>query len=114
MTWEYLAGFFDGEGNILFYEANEPPRRYPRCALTQTKERGGELLKEIYDFLMESRIRPNALYKRINVVGNDDHRLIVTGRGNVWKMLTGMLPHLRIKKLEALEAITEIEQALEA
>ncbi len=97
MSWEYLAGFFDGEGNIRF-------GRGLQLSMAQGGPRGRALLEEIATFLashgvsatvglMKSRGDPH-----INV-------LWVTGREKVILVLCRLLPYLRIKEPTAQDTI---------
>ena len=102
MTWEYLGGFFDGEGNILFYRnQNKNCAEYPRIYMSQSFERGRRLFEEIRPFLLEEGIRPNKPVTVQKAIGGPEHRLIITGRKNCVRFLLAIMPYLRIKLDEA-------------
>ena len=100
MTWEYVAGFFDGEGNI-----NMPHglRCKPRVTFYQSGERGLDILYEISAFFaydVESH-----LYRisRKNPNSQIMYQLKIYGRDNVRRFLRLIYPYLRVKRIEALD-----------
>lgn len=111
MTWEYLAGFFDGEGNIsLQRQKHNGEGRYsrgsPRISIVQAEERGRKLLEEIAEF-----IRPYGIPSVVEMhqAGTDKwkkaYHLRVTGFNGVIQFLGHLFPYLHIKKLEAQDLI---------
>ncbi len=104
MSWQYIAGFFDGEGNVILFQTTDSPRLSPRITITQFKDRGGKLLDEIRAFLADSGIKCNTPY-HLNRTGNDDHRLVITGRSNVEGFIKGVFPYLHIKKVECQDCL---------
>lgn len=111
MSWEYLAGFFDGEGHIgLGRQKHCGEGRFsrgaPRVTLVQAHERGRLLLEEIKAFLQAHNILSvveihQQASKRISL----SFRLRITGFNGCERFLEGVFPYLRIKKVEAQDLL---------
>lgn len=110
MSWEYIAGFFDGEGHVSLNRQQKNgegqfSRGNPRVTLVQAHERGKNLLEEISLFLTE-----NAITSVVEIHDDGEHRskcyrLRITGFRGVVPFLTAVFPYLRIKKLEAQDIL---------
>lgn len=112
MSWEYFAGFFDGEGTIFVKR-----RMSPIVILGQSGPRGKALLSEIIEFLRASGITPssevptpNSRTKRgaCSKQGKrykDFWQFQVANRPDALELLRRLLPYLRIKKVEAEDAL---------
>ena len=96
MTWEYLAGFFDGEGWIGIPSQAETLHISPRVIITQSKLRGKILFEEIKSFLSVANIKSTVRCAR-----EDMWNLNISGRNNVILFIERLMPYLHIKKLEA-------------
>lgn len=92
ISWEYLAGFVDGEGCIKIYTK---PSGYKvvRCTIGQ-KHR--EVLDQIQTFLMTN----NAI-----TLSRGCYYLQLNSRIDVEHFLLGILPYLIVKKQDALAVL---------
>jgi hypothetical protein len=106
MSWQYLAGFFDGEGNVGIYQ-NRARRGngMPVVCVCQSGERGRLLLEEISEFLKPLGIKCYFGSKKAHGNVQAQHILRVCNRGNVQMFLRGVFPYLRIKKVEAQDVL---------
>lgn len=111
MTWEYIAGFFDGEGHCSLSSQKlngegHFTRGNPRVTIVQSLERGRALFEEIQEFLSDRSITSVI---EVHNEGDDrcrkSYRLRVTGFKGVVAFLSGVFPYLRIKKVEAQDLL---------
>jgi intein/homing endonuclease len=109
MTWEYLAGFFDGEGCL-----QTTALRRPYLSVAQSQPRGRQLLEEIKQFLVEQGVTPTKIASVGYTRSKRRHRtqrvrhmhyLVITRRQDVALICRGMFPYLRIKKIEAQDTL---------
>lgn len=104
MNWSYVAGFFDGEGNIHMSFGG---RCKTRIAIYQSGERGLVILKEIARFLAEEDMIESRIVTsdRSSKGWKEMHQLAITQRDCVRCFLSWILPYLRIKKVEAQDVL---------
>lgn len=74
MTWQYIAGFFDGEGCI--HKVKNRRFNYS-IHLTQTEEVGRILMNEISDFLAAQEIGCH-VYDRTNKLKSKSGKILTT------------------------------------
>lgn len=99
VSWQWLAGFFDGEGHAAI-------RRYKDTSfffagLAQSGREGEQVLADIKEFLGTRDItvnvrrdaKPSPLSKR------PMFRLTIQNRKNVVAFLTGIIPYVRVKRV---------------
>ena len=107
LWWAYIAGFFDGEGCIFVSSLT------PHVIVSQSGERGRQVMDDIEGFLASKGVshihRVHKVYK-----GNKAHYLPkfeirIFRRLPVEITLRGMLPYLRVKKLEAQDALRRLK-----
>src|SRR5580693_6661318 len=96
LSWQWLAGFFDGEGSINLKE-----RSGTHWSVAQAHARGIRVLNEVKEFLAENGI-PSALYTR---KGDGCHCLYVSQRELVNQIVAHLMPYLRVKKTEAQDIV---------
>lgn len=97
MTWEYLAGFLDGDGTIKCYPQGANKTVRPRITFGQ-KER--LVLDEIQTFLGT----------RLAITHSRNcHYLQICGTYNVHRILLEVLPFLIVKKQDATDALALLE-----
>lgn len=95
LSWEYVAGFFDGEGCIRIADNKKVPQFSLRATFAQSADRGHKVLNEIRIFLEDKGIK-----SKIYTVGKQ-HELTICRREICNLFLAKILPFLRIKKNEA-------------
>lgn len=101
MTWQYVAGFFDGEGCIST-EWNRARRGMNfRVQLCQSGREGQDVLEEIKEFMAERRIHSTMCHRSKHGRNRQMHVLVVSSRESILRCLVAVLPHLRIKKVKA-------------
>ena len=101
MTWEYLAGFFDGEGTIRFTNNNAC-----HWSIAQAHPRGRAILEEIQTFLREQGI-PTGIHARQRKDGM--YTLWISKRASVEQIGRATLPYLRIKKVEVQDVLRYLQ-----
>jgi len=107
ITWPYIAGFFDGEGNInlpLYGRGSGSPR----IAIDQTRERGRVLLEGIRSFLDANGIPLSAVYvcrRKVPEKHAEHWTLRIQQRESSIAFLEAVLPYLHIKKTEAQDIV---------
>lgn len=109
MTWEYIAGFFDGEGCVRLYQGKQGQAR-PYVQMSQAVPREGVLL-EIQKFLkshgIETYFRRD---KSTNPGWNDCCSLKISTREGCAEFLRNVLPHMHAKKDEAEEVLSNLDK----
>jgi len=108
ITWEWLAGFFDGEGCVRAYQGKQGQARpYVQMSQAAPRER---VLYEISDFLnsqgINNRVFRNPAAKKH---WNDYFGLQVIGRTHCAEFLRSVLPHLRVKTEEATTVLEYLD-----
>lgn len=102
MNWAYVAGFFDGEGSVL-YSISNGFIEAPRLAWNQMEE-NDLVLYAIKEFLEERGIScsldTSAAYTKLRINNHAGVRLAL-GR---------MLPHLWVKREKAAECIRLLDE----
>ena len=62
MNWNYIAGFFDGEGSVTLYKENK--NRWGRAVKINIEQKDTKSLKAIKKFLLEKGLNKVGLYSR--------------------------------------------------
>ena len=100
MTWEYIAGFFDGEGTIRNNKYGN--KTSIGIGITQSVFHG-EVINEIKDFLDKEKIRVQVYIR--NEPYKDkykaQYRLEITSRASVKDFLLPIIENLRVKRDQA-------------
>lgn len=114
MSWEYVAGFLDGEGTIVArneLQASGHIRRRFRISLYQNDE---DVLLEIQEFWAKQKI-PSHLYvvERKDARHRRGHALEIRGAANIYKTLLKLEPFLRVKAWEAHKVICYLDELIE-
>jgi LAGLIDADG endonuclease len=115
MTWQYMAGFFDGEGCICVRrnKADDKFCAYCTLAISQRTDRAAVLL-EIKEFLEERGIVVKInMSKAHSLSPKEQAEIVVVRRADVLKVLRRMLPYLRVKNDRAIEVIAYLEELLQ-
>jgi hypothetical protein len=95
ITWQYVAGFFDGEGTISIGQ------RGIQWSIAQSHLRGREVLRRIQSFLLHEGIKSSVYIAR----PDDCNTLYVTDRKRVRDVISKLMPFLIVKKVECQDAL---------
>ncbi len=99
MNWDYIAGFFDGEGNL--YYVKKPSGYAARVAITQNDI---SPLLEIKTFLYKNKI-DSIIYRNEPKGKPEKHRLIINGYLDILEFLKNMREIVIVKKNKVEEII---------
>lgn len=91
MTWQYIAGFFDGEGTVRFTNQGGLA-----ITIAQSRDRGADVLRKMCHFLSTQGIKSRQ-YKPYR---QNMHTLGLTDRPHVLAFLRGVFPHTEVKRIE--------------
>lgn len=112
MTWQYLAGFFDGEGCISIEKVGDGRNTYRRVRITIGQSEPQHLvIYAIADFLDDHGLHPRTYvqsYEHMSAA-KPQHSLRLMRASEVRWFLEKMLPHLLVKEGQAREAIAFIQ-----
>lgn len=100
MNWAYIAGFFDGEGNVCMPLGSNTVL----LNITQAGDRGRETLEEIITFLESHKIQAN-YRKRQDIVNRKPVYMLWVRPTYAALFLLGVLPYLRIKRTIAQDIL---------
>jgi len=103
MTWEYLAGFFDGEGSIQIAKQNRKGRYTPwyRVRITIGQKRR-YILDKIKKFIKRGYV----------YASREDLYCFYLYDGLAVNVIKKMLPYLKVKKIQAKLAVQFHENRL--
>lgn len=106
MSWQYIAGFFDGEGSIGFGAHNSG--RKAVAYISQSGPSGLSVLREIQKFLLENGIKSSVfetgkagVHKRTM----PSYRIGINGYASVISFCKAVYPYLWIKKVSAQDLL---------
>lgn len=99
MTWEYVAGFFDGEGWITLYRTDR--NRYGRSVKLGMSQNNREVLFVIKKFLESKGLERIGLYKSHK---RKTSCLLIQNKFDIEKFLNGVEPMLIVKAAKCREA----------
>ena len=100
MNWDYIAGFFDGEGSITDY------KRKCRVTITQTNK---EVLERIRSF---AEVGSVAEITKRKSHWKDSWVYYISKQTDLLKFLNGVVPRLMVKRKLAQNAIVVLEYKL--
>jgi hypothetical protein len=102
-VWSYGAGFLDADGYITITERGEP-----RAGMIATGERGRVHCEDLYKTMecgvlsLDNKVHKNST--------RSQHRLQFYSKADLRKFLNGVLPHLKMKGLQAKAVLSFIEE----
>jgi intein/homing endonuclease len=106
MSWEYIAGFFDGEGWVGMSMGVRRNCSNVRVRIVQTAERGRILLETIQAFIAKAGIKSSV---RISPTGDDNRQILwvleISSRDSTLRFLRMVMPFIHIKRTEAQDII---------
>jgi len=101
-VWAYAAGFLDADGTIFITDRGEP-----RASFVATGSRGKAHCEQMYKALECGTL---ALNQRISKNSKrSTHRLLFSSKRDLQKLLKGVLPHLKMKKMQAKAVLAYID-----
>ena len=100
MTWPYIAGFFDGEGNV----STPFGRTIIRVQITQAGEVGLVVLREIADFLAEHGVKSSIRHAK-PIAGRKEVYILYTQATHAVEFLKAVMPYLRVKKVVSQDVV---------
>lgn len=106
MSWEYIAGFFDGEGCIYRFNKNGSKIHSFRAFMSQNNK---SPLYAIQSFLTDYNI-DSIMYKG----GRTESQLRITKQQDVLNFLDNILPYLIVKRQKALDTINILTEYMES
>lgn len=107
MNWEYIAGFFDGEGCVGLFCGSAKERKYWRISITQ---KALPVLQAILDFVGYGTIyKSNQTYKSSRIVM---WQYQIFRQREVFYFLSNILPSLILKKAECKKALYSLQEDL--
>jgi hypothetical protein len=113
MSWEYIAGFLDGEGCIEISKAGDGHGyRFERVRvrISQSVSQAA-VLDEIAEFLIDNGYRPTVRTQNPQKKNwQGVVRLTLNRAEDNRRFLTKILPHLRVKQENAKEALAFLSQ----
>jgi len=107
ISWNYVAGFFDGEGCVRIYTGKDG---YPRlhCSIAQAEPRH-EVLYALKDFLAEYEIGSQVYTKPGKNGASVCHYLWISKRVHLLAFLYEIRPFVIVKKGDVEEALAWLE-----
>lgn len=106
MDWSYVAGFFDGEGNIWLAPNGYGKRTRPLLSITFYNN-NLPALKAIQDFIGAGNLYLHQYAKKPN--WNDSYHLKINSHKDALKVARSMLPYTIVKKDKLTQLIQFIE-----
>lgn len=104
ITWEYLAGFTDGEGSFQFRKC--PSTVGPTCRMPWP-QKNTDVLEQIVEFLESHGLHPK-LYHYSRALSC----VVLNRQAEVWFVLESLVDHLIVKHAQANEVIIALEAHL--
>lgn len=107
ITWQYLAGFFDGEGCVNYANSGSARTYRVRLTFSQAFPRGKVLLSKIKSFLESNGCKLGKIHTSGRQATEDKQgwQIQVVRKDSTSKVMKEMLPFLEIKKLEVQDAL---------
>ncbi len=108
MSWQYIAGFFDGEGCIRLANEGKGGIGSIQISLHQSANRGLYLLLDIKKFLETNGIVNIGIQtqkKCSQLTKKPMHRLYIYNRVSACIFIRNVLPYIHIKKVECQDIL---------
>jgi hypothetical protein len=99
LSWEYIAGFFDGEEHVSVLIRNN------NVGMCQQGDRGKIVLTDIAETCEANKINCGVYAANEGKRKVEIYRLSVQGRESCRRFLIHVLPFLRVKRIAALDAL---------
>jgi len=101
--WAYTAGFVDADGSIFISERGDP-----RVTIVASGENGKIHCEELQKMIGCGRLVSDQKLAKNTI--KPVHRLIFSSKDDIRDILKGVLPHLKLKSLQAKAVLNYIEE----
>jgi len=101
--WAYTAGFVDADGSIFISERGDP-----RVTIVASGDNGKAHCEELQKAIGCGRLVSDQKLAKNTI--KPVHRLIFSSKSDIRDILKGVLPHLKLKSLQAKAVLNYIEQ----
>lgn len=109
MNWDYIAGFFDGEGSICCRIVCKKKGESARVHISIGQvARNGEVLSEIQHFLIKEGVENPRLWKRTSKPA-DMHYLLISNKKGTEEFLKRIYNLVIVKKSKAESALEMLQ-----
>jgi len=111
ISWQYIAGFFDGEGCISTHDKASPNRNNIQAITIVQKVDSNFVLEEIQKFLAKRNI-PSHLYNSRsagNINWKPTHALTISGKKEQLAFLRWIKKYLVVKKDKATQTVNYLQ-----
>ena len=107
ITWQYLAGFFDGEGCVNYATSGSTRTYRIRLTFCQSRPRGYTLLSKIKSFLEKNGCQLGKIHTSGYIIDKEKQgwQIQITEKKSTKKIMEALLPYLEIKKIEVQDAL---------
>lgn len=101
--WAYTAGFVDADGSIFISERGDP-----RVTIVASGDNGKTHCEELQKMIGCGRLVSDQKLAKNTI--KPVHRLIFSSKEDIRDLLKGVLPHLKLKSLQAKAVLNYIEE----
>jgi len=101
--WAYTAGFVDADGSIFISERGDP-----RVTIVASGDNGLTHCEELQKMIGCGRLVSDQKLAKNTI--KPVHRLIFSSKNDIREILKGVLPHLKLKSLQAKAVLNYIEE----
>ncbi|MFZ9078084.1 MAG: hypothetical protein ACO23H_06075 [Alphaproteobacteria bacterium] len=102
-AWAYTAGFVDADGSIFISERGDP-----RVTIVASGDNGKAHCEELQKMIGCGRLVSDQKLAKNTI--KPVHRLIFSSKDDIREILKGVLPHLKLKSLQAKAVLNYIEE----
>ena len=101
--WAYTAGFVDADGSIFISERGDP-----RVTIVASGDNGKAHCEELQKMIGCGRLVSDQKLAKNTI--KPVHRLIFSSKQDIHEILKGVLPHLKLKSLQAKAVLNYIQE----
>jgi len=102
-AWAYTAGFVDADGSIFISERGDP-----RVTIVASGDNGRSHCEELQKMIGCGRLVSDQKLAKNTI--KPVHRLIFSSKNDIRGVLKGILPHLKLKSLQAKAVLNYIDE----
>jgi DNA-binding CsgD family transcriptional regulator len=109
VNWDYIAGFFDGEGSLVYYRKKE--NRWGRAIKFMIAQKDPSILKKIQRFLMKEGCIHVGIYgNKSGFTGGPCHNLVVQNKHDLSIILNNLKGRVYVKSKKLNKMLKIISQ----